>query len=414
MSAVLTHPGAAASTGDAGHHAKRGVAPWLVFPWALERRFILDRGADRLRHFLSFGIVALLVYDAYLVCDWLMLPDVFAVAAWWRLVVFTPAGLVIILFGWLLLRFRGRFESLWLYVVAELAVSGIGLFASISVALIVIASSSPMAAQYHAGFTIIAMYNNIVQRVRFWVALPTSGGILAAHVWSAYFTGATIAPVQIPVTMLVAAVLFFTLVANYSLERAERRGYLERQREQALLAELAEKHERLQELARQDTLTGLANRRHFDDSLRQIWERVRFDGGELALLMIDVDHFKAYNDHYGHPAGDACLQQVAAAVRGALRQPTDLLARYGGEEFVAVLPHASPERARQAAERVRLAVEGLRLPHDAALLGHVSISLGLACVQPAAVPSIEAALAASDRALYQAKHEGRNRVCESA
>jgi diguanylate cyclase (GGDEF)-like protein/PAS domain S-box-containing protein len=170
-----------------------------------------------------------------------------------------------------------------------------------------------------------------------------------------------------------------------------------------------EAQQALELLASKDPLTGLANRRAFDESLLLEWRRAQRSAQPLALVMFDVDHFKAYNDTYGHQQGDACLRNVALAVAGATLRAGDLVARYGGEEFVLVLPGTTLEGAAIVAERVRAAVENLALPHRGGD-GVVTASVGVACCVPGEGASSEALLAAADSALYRAKRAGRNRV----
>jgi diguanylate cyclase (GGDEF)-like protein len=178
-----------------------------------------------------------------------------------------------------------------------------------------------------------------------------------------------------------------------------------------VLQELGNVRLRLQRLSRMDALTGLYNRRHFQEYLQNVWQRAQHDASDVAIIMMDVDHFKKYNDRYGHQAGDACLSKVAEAMRACLREPGDMVARFGGEEFIAVLPQANGVMAHAAAERVRLAVQALQLPHaDSSAAPVVTVSLGVAsmAVQPG---QIDAALIKSaDDALYAAKRGGRNRV----
>ena len=161
-----------------------------------------------------------------------------------------------------------------------------------------------------------------------------------------------------------------------------------------------------------DPLTGLANRRSLDASLEAEWRRCqRHSGGWLSVLLCDVDGFKAYNDRYGHLAGDACLRQVAAALGRATGRAGDLAARYGGEEFALVLPFTDPAGARAVAERVRARVAELEIPHAASVTaGVVTISVGVASAQagPGAEPGD--LLRQADAALYAAKQRGRNRV----
>jgi diguanylate cyclase (GGDEF)-like protein/PAS domain S-box-containing protein len=177
------------------------------------------------------------------------------------------------------------------------------------------------------------------------------------------------------------------------------------------LAQLEGANRELQRISQQDGLTGIANRRYFDESLALEWQRGLRSGQMLSLIIADVDHFKDYNDHYGHQAGDECLKKIAAALNGQLSRPADLVARYGGEEFVVLLPDTSPNGARHMAERMRAAVESLAIPHEKSEVApHVTLSLGTATIKPVPGTPPESLIAAADKALYQAKSLGRNRV----
>jgi diguanylate cyclase (GGDEF)-like protein len=168
--------------------------------------------------------------------------------------------------------------------------------------------------------------------------------------------------------------------------------------------------QKMEELASLDGLTGVANRRRFDTVISLEWARARRERLPLALLMIDTDHFKAFNDHYGHPAGDACLRSVARAIADIPARPGDLVARYGGEEFVVLLPGSDVAGACMIAEMVRRTVYALGVPHDVNAEQRVTVSIGLAAMVPENQIEPTELIAASDRALYRAKHEGRNRV----
>jgi diguanylate cyclase (GGDEF)-like protein len=174
---------------------------------------------------------------------------------------------------------------------------------------------------------------------------------------------------------------------------------------------LKQKADLLERLACLDGLTDLPNRRRLDEYLEQEWRRTVRSGRPLAVLMVDVDHFKAFNDAYGHGAGDACLRQVAAALRGVLRRPADLAARYGGEEFCLVLPEIDLDGATAVAEAARAAVEGLGIPHaHSGCADRVTISLGGAAAVPTREGGVAVLREAADAMLYAAKNEGRNRV----
>jgi diguanylate cyclase (GGDEF)-like protein len=175
--------------------------------------------------------------------------------------------------------------------------------------------------------------------------------------------------------------------------------------------ELTDANAQLQQLARQDALTLLANRRCFDEMLIKEFAEARRSQLPLALIMIDVDHFKLYNDAYGHPEGDRCLQQVALAIRSAARRPRDFVARYGGEEMAMVLPDTDAAGAAVVAEAAREAVAALQRPHTTSAIGYVSISAGVSVYVPGLhTTNAQDLLRSADTALYRAKEAGRNTV----
>ncbi|MEW7856775.1 sensor domain-containing diguanylate cyclase [Pseudomonas chlororaphis] len=164
----------------------------------------------------------------------------------------------------------------------------------------------------------------------------------------------------------------------------------------------------LAQLAATDALTGLDNRRSLDQTLAREWGRAQRSHSALSLLMLDVDHFKAFNDRHGHPLGDEALRIVARVISDNIRRPGDLAARYGGEEFAVVLPETDNEGARRIAEHIRLAIERLPPIRDGA--SPITISIGLSTWAGTPKSSLEALCSMADKALYQAKAEGRNRV----
>ncbi|HEY5717747.1 MAG TPA: diguanylate cyclase [Motiliproteus sp.] len=167
----------------------------------------------------------------------------------------------------------------------------------------------------------------------------------------------------------------------------------------------------LASLARMDYLTELPNRRECDRKLEEEWLRLRRLKADMAVVMIDIDHFKNYNDHYGHSMGDDCLRQVAKAMAACLRRPVDLLARYGGEEFIAILPETSAAGARSVAQSMVDAVRAVKIPHCLSSAAEVvTISAGVACLVPGEGVAPRAITEQADQALYRAKSEGRNRV----
>ncbi|MBM2811015.1 MAG: response regulator receiver modulated diguanylate cyclase [Chloroflexi bacterium] len=167
----------------------------------------------------------------------------------------------------------------------------------------------------------------------------------------------------------------------------------------------------LEERSLSDGLTGIANRRRFDEVLEKEWRRATREPTSLALLMIDIDHFKDYNDALGHLAGDDCLRQVAQALEHTVRRAGDLVARYGGEEFAVLLPNTSMPAACDLAEKMRARVEDLQIPHTSGRpCPYLTVSIGVAVVESAVGDVAIDLISAADDALYQAKGEGRNRV----
>ena len=177
-------------------------------------------------------------------------------------------------------------------------------------------------------------------------------------------------------------------------------------------AKLADANIELQKLAALDALTGIANRRRFDDAIKTEWQRGCREQRSLSLIMCDVDCFKLYNDTYGHPAGDLCLKKTAAVLTEHLKRPADLAARYGGEEFAIVLPDTAAEGALQIAAACRAHLETLAIEHGSAPAGIVTASFGVATMAPSSTTSVDELIARADQALYAAKRGGRNRVCQ--
>lgn len=198
-----------------------------------------------------------------------------------------------------------------------------------------------------------------------------------------------------------------TTIIGTSALVAHFRDITERKETERKLEELNSK---LAEMVNIDGLTQIANRRHFDASLEVEWQRQQRTRTPLSLVMIDIDFFKKFNDHYGHYAGDKCLIEVATALKSALYRPADLAARYGGEEFVLLLPEIPLEGAKKVAERVASAIAELMQPHcDSSVSEFITISQGIASVTPNEEMTAIDLINLADKALYQAKEQGRNR-----
>lgn len=180
---------------------------------------------------------------------------------------------------------------------------------------------------------------------------------------------------------------------------------------QKLMADLEEKNIQLERMAFMDGLTGIPNRRYFDDFSEQEWGRAMRDATPLSAIMMDIDFFKAYNDTYGHQKGDDCLKQVAKALKDALGRPADFVSRYGGEEFVAILPNTDLNGADIVAEIMRSNVFTLKIPHEKSKAAHyVTVSMGVGSMIPQRNSAISELIAKADKALYSAKQKGRNQI----
>ncbi len=198
-------------------------------------------------------------------------------------------------------------------------------------------------------------------------------------------------------TMLLVFINIVGAASCYQLEHAERRSFLDSRE--------------LSQLAERDGLTGLYNRRSYDEYAERIWRQSRRENEQLTLILIDIDHFKAFNDRYGHQAGDDALKAVASIILLGAQRPLDFAARYGGEEFALTLYGPAHEFGLEQPEQLREAVRDLKIPHaDSTSDQYLTVSIGVALVMPGSDRSLTGAIQMADEALYQAKEEGRNRV----
>ncbi|MEY4765460.1 MAG: hypothetical protein RI907_2133, partial [Pseudomonadota bacterium] len=330
-----------------------------------------------------------------------LMPDVFQRSVWIRLLTFCPP---ILLGLWLLPRFGSM-------VVWEWMVAAAGVWGASIMTMLLWMSHHPMA------FTTVVELNIVVVFVcafaRFWPAVLMCAGVVFLHALVVFnvadFTGVLVANTSV----LLGATVVFCLYANYKLEHDERMSYLQDRREQILDSQLHDAHQLLTLQATTDPLTEVANRRFFESHVQDYWQRALELHHPISLLLLDIDHFKRFNDHAGHQAGDRCLVGVTQAIQGCMRRTGDLLGRLGGEEFAVVMPEANEAAALAAAERVRSAVEARALPHATSPTAKVvTVSIGVVTLWPSegVVTSVQALYAQADDALYEAKRTGRNRV----
>jgi diguanylate cyclase (GGDEF)-like protein len=218
---------------------------------------------------------------------------------------------------------------------------------------------------------------------------------------AAYAIGGYVAGIASPQRNFDLAILTFAAAVgaavHYSFQQGVRRNYLATQV--------------LSESVNRDSLTGIHNRRMFDEHMARLWQQAIREQAPLALLLVDLDHFKAFNDHNGHQAGDVCLTKVASLLPAAARRPLDLAARYGGEEFAILLYDVKRERVEELCRQLHASLARASIEHPASAVGPVvTFSIGAACVQPIEGRHTEGFIQLADEALYAAKERGRNRT----
>jgi diguanylate cyclase (GGDEF)-like protein len=246
------------------------------------------------------------------------------------------------------------------------------------------------------GLVLVVLYGCLFLGLLFNVAVTIAGALIAAHFVTGIFIGLPFDALYYSTAILGGAAVIGGISA-YNLEHALRTNFLEK----GVLNELAER----------DGMTGLYNRRIFDGYVERLWRQSRREGTGVAIIFVDLDFFKLYNDLYGHQAGDDCLKRIAKCIARGAKRPFDFAARYGGEEFVLVLYGPPDDYARTVPEQIRRDVLELAIPHAGSQAAkHVTVSVGLALAKPQTSRSLVGAIQAADEALYQAKREGRNRV----
>ena len=247
-----------------------------------------------------------------------------------------------------------------------------------------------------AGLVLVVLYGCLFLGLLFNVAVAVATVMIATHFITGVAIGLPFDALYYSTAILGGAAVIGG-ISTYNLEYALRTNFLETR----LLNELAER----------DGMTRLYNRRIFDDYMERLWRQSRREGTGVAIIFVDIDFFKLYNDLYGHQAGDDCLKRVAQCIARGAKRPFDFAARYGGEEFVLVLYGPPDEYARTVPEQIRRDVLELAIPHAGSQAAkHVTVSVGLALATPETSRSLAGAIQTADEALYQAKREGRNRV----
>lgn len=345
-------------------------------------------------------IGAVIVYNLLIVGDILLVGDALWLALFVHATIVTPIMLAIALYV------RGdplpaRREALLASVPIIMALGILSVFAW---------SSAPEVAHYQYFVILVTMFCNAVLRIRFAQAALASAVITLAHAAVMLSSPSTPDAVALHSIALVVVTSLVTLAVNRAMEFESRRSFLGRLHRDLSTEALRKEKEDYERQSLEDGLTGVANRRGVEQHLANLETQPAGQGQIFAVLMIDVDHFKAYNDHYGHMAGDRCLAMVGNLIGLQIRDRVDFVGRYGGEEFVVVLANADLLIATSTAERIRAAIHNMAIPHNASELGRVTVSIGAATGLVGVMGSTGTAVNAADEALYVAKRAGRDRV----
>ncbi|MGH6763457.1 MAG: GGDEF domain-containing protein [Phyllobacterium sp.] len=365
----------------------------------LRNQFDVARRERRRRHLKMLTITVGSFYLSYTLVDIILLADVASLSLLLRFGIILPMmlGLFVVIRSDLPLRMM------------EAAAIAVVCAGNIIWCLVLISSHSPWVIHYFYAAIIFQMVVTIVVSPPFLIALGGTIACFAINYVAIWFLQGSSTVYVLHHLALYAPTMILTLMANTRMEAEDFRFFVQTQRDEMLQNELAKRNAELNRLSNTDALTGLANRRAADEQAHLLSQDARFRDKPLSVLLIDVDFFKAYNDHYGHQAGDQCLQLVARVMQSELRD-TDFLARHGGEEFLALLPDCDGDKAFAIAERIRQSVERAAVAHCVRRDGPtlVTVSIGIASSPAIVQAEVAMLIRHADAALYAAKDAGRN------
>ena len=383
---------------------KRGLQG-LRFPPELEQQFERDRGLQRAQRLWREGLISIIVFDFFYLGEWLITRQILLWELTIQLGLITPLCLVVNL----LMRFNPP-RRLREGSVGMMSCVICGTYLNLQQGKGSVATAFTLVA-----VIVTAMFSATVMRLRFYYALVSSLAIIASGLLYLAMNHSLSLDEKITGAALSTIAIGISLMSNYSLEREERLGYLRHLESESQREEVSRMNEQLAMLSTIDKLTGLPNRRAYEERFEQIWSEATRENTPVSLVVIDVDHFKVLNDVRGHSYGDEVLRRVGSLLPQALRSTKDFGARYGGEEFVVILPQTDDTSAALVAERIRTLIEMAGSPPQPPLPEHeclmwVTASCGVStCVSPGGFAK-EQLLEAADQAMYQAKSSGRNRV----
>ncbi|MFT3856728.1 MAG: diguanylate cyclase [Aquabacterium sp.] len=389
------------------------IVPSLRFESDEDERVFAETAYPQwLKYSTVGGLLALVFNNAFLLMDYMISPAVFEVGLHIRFYLCTTFGLFVFASGAISLYRPTPIPR----VVQEGLVVAASVLAGLSILLVAMLSpihGTMWGIFYHAGLVPILVFASVMMRLRFRAVCALAAALLLMH-WTALALSPPVPGAPVTSMMLtVGAPSLFMLIFSYQFEVANRHRFMQKRRAAVLRDQLHAKRVALEQATQSDPLTGALNRRGFGVFMDELRARAQADGHAYALALIDVDHFKRYNDGYGHPAGDECLRAVAKVLMRVAAEPGGVLARWGGEEFVMAWPENDAAADPLAmGEGLCEAVAALALPHahsDTAPV--VTVSVGVS--SSAHLPDWrdwQGVLAQADAGLYQAKREGRHRA----
>lgn len=366
-----------------------------------EEKFLASSNLPRRKKFVIAILMALAVYNAFLLYDYIIRPDMLKDIMYIRLL-YTTAPCLLLTYG---LPKLSNVTHQELFAATGVLISTLGISA------INLKTTGGYAAADAMTFPLVIVVINAMLPFRLKMALPVN--VIVILIFSACLWLHKIIPSESKNTAIVVliATSVYTLFAVARNEKNDRINFLHQLLEEDRLAEISRINSTLFKMARTDSLSGLYNRRYFDEQFEKILTKNMKSGGAVGLIMFDVDRFKWYNDTFGHQMGDVCLRQVATAADSVCTNSGCLLARIGGEEFAIIVEHKLGIDAISIAEEVRSAIVELAIPHVSNVpQGIVTVSLGVTVIAPYSTINQSETLRAADEALYIAKNSGRNRV----
>ena len=379
----------------------------LRFNEELELEFQQDYARRYYLHMQVAGIMGLIAFFACGILDLIWMPEMAGRTWFIRMVAGVP------MWGPLLLSVWGKFRQKFGERYMQLSTCIFAISAVVGLIAISLNSIEPYNYYYYNAITVALVIFFVLSRIQF------KGGVISAIImWLSLNTGLIVfGPASNKLAIVIITNYVFigsavsALMGTFLIERSLRQNYLQSRMISLENRDLEESNMKLQYLSAIDGLTQIANRRSLDRSLTIEWQRALRKREPIGFIMADIDHFKVFNDTYGHQAGDECLRVVASSLKDYACRPGDLAARYGGEEFALVLTDSSAEQAGIIAEQMRDKIMSVVIKYKKNDPTHVTASFGVASMVPGSgQASPEALILAADQAMYQAKRSGRNRV----